>query len=188
MPVAMGGVDASGPNQSIEIVVPAQPTFKTGFTILAAGAVIGAVLGIALRQPPRVEPAAATESFPPPPAIVIPAPAPTASLVVPPPVAPEVKDVREAKSEKAEKKHSKGHSRKSERAEKIDKSDKDDGYRVASAEPTTQRDAKEAKEPPPSKKTSAASPPKAASPAPAKGNDDALNVIKAATGTLENTL
>jgi hypothetical protein len=182
MPVSMGGVDASGPNPSIEIVVPVQPTFKTGFMILAAGAIIGGVLGIALRQPPRAEVAAASEPFPPPPAILIPAPAPSASLVLSPPVPPEVKD---AKAEKAGK-HPKGHVRKSERAEKsekVDKSDKsdknDDGYRVASAEPTVP--------PPPPKKTAPASTAKP-SPPPAKGSDDAMNVFKAATGSLENTL
>jgi hypothetical protein len=203
MPVAMGGVDASGPNQSIEIVVPVQPTFKTGFMILAAGAILGGVLGIVLRPPPRADVAAASEPFPPPPAIytpafpggpVIPAPAPTASLVLAPPVAPDAKDVRntkdvrDAKSEKSESskagKHLKGHVRKGERPEKNEKRE-DDGYRIASAEPTTTP--KEAKESPASKKASPA-PPAKPTPSPAKGSDDAMNVLKAATGSLENTL
>ena len=71
--------------------------------------------------------------------------------------------------------------------EKVEKNEKreEDGYRIASAEPTTTP--KDAKEPPTSKKAPPVTTAKP-TPPPAKGSDDAMNVLKAATGSLENTL
>jgi len=177
-PIAMGA-DGTGPN--LEIVVPVQPSFKTGLLILAVGAIAGAVLGIALRPRPSVAAAHAPEAFPPPPTIVVPAPAPTVSMAVtaPPAAAREAREPRELRDVREGKpRHAKGHVKKG--AEKGTPSEKDDGYRVASADPNVVREpAREPKKPP-------------AKAAPAtttgKPGEDATNVLKAAMGSLENTL